>query len=157
MTSIYARTAAALLAVAFLLPSGAVSSQTFPDPATVESLRSLRSLKCEFPWYASADFDRDAPSVKTASSQDLQFNIDGIDLREGAARLIGNAGADDLVALAGSQTLTFIERVPTGAVNVTAVYAWRDARGRFKAVHSRHTAIGGPSPSQNYGYCAVWQ
>ena len=36
---------------------------------------------------------------------------------------------------------------------VTTIYAYRDAEGRFKAVHANHVASGDPAPSQHYGYC----
>jgi hypothetical protein len=58
--------------------------------------------------------------------------------------------------LEGDEQLSFLEQVPMGAPHLTVVYAWRDSQGRFKAVHSRHTAIGGPGPSQQYGQCQVW-
>jgi hypothetical protein len=114
------------------------------------------SLKCSFPSYASADWDEDRPQVKTGKQADFGFNIDSIDYKKGSARLIGNAGAEDLIAIAGDSSASFVERVPLGTVNVTTVYAYRDRAGHFKAVHSRHTHIGGPSPSQNYGFCQPW-
>jgi hypothetical protein len=88
--------------------------------------------------------------------QDFEFHIDGIDHGRRTARIIGNAGAEDLLVFGGADSVAFVEQVPVGAVNVTTVYAWRDTQGRFKSVHSRHTAIGGPSPSQNYGFCQAW-
>jgi hypothetical protein len=136
------------------IPAGA---QILPDNKVLQTLMEARSLKCVFPWYASADWDGDEPTARTATQREFAFNIDGIDHKRQTARLIGNAGADDLLALGGTSTLTFVEQVPAGAINVTTVYAWRDKQGRFKVVHSRHTAIGGPSPSQNYGFCQVWQ
>ena len=131
------------------------AAQLAPEPGAYRDLVAARSLKCSFPWSASADWDRDEPRVKNAS-QEFGFQIDGIDHRQGSARIIGNAGADDLTALRGADSVSFLERVPAGTINVTTVYAWRNTEGRFKAVHSRHVAIGGPAPSQNYGYCQVW-
>ena len=67
--------------------------------------------------------------------------------------MIGNAAAVDIILLPGADRLSFIERTPVGAVNLTTVYAWRDSDGGFKTVHSRHTAVVGPSPQQYYGRC----
>jgi hypothetical protein len=134
-----------------------VAAQIIPDSSSVRALTEARSLKCSFPWYASTDWDGDQPTIKSANQPDFGFQIDGIDLRKGSARIIGNKGANDITASQGMGSVSFIERVPVGNLNVTTVYAWRDRMGRFKAVHSRHTAIGGPSPSQNYGYCQIWQ
>jgi hypothetical protein len=131
-------------------------AQLAPDAGAVRALSSARSLKCSFPWYSSADWNDDRPTLKNATQTDFGFHIDGIDYGKGVARLIGNAGAEDLTPVRGDSSVSFIERVPVGTLNVTTVYAWRNKAGHFKAVHSRHTAIGGPSPSQNYGSCEPW-
>ena len=94
----------------------------------------------------SADWGADDPKVKS-TGQDFSFHIDGMDRVTGSARLNGNVGAEDLAPTYGAYSVSFVERVPAGSVNLTTVYAWRDKAGRFKAVHSRHTAIGGTSPS----------
>jgi len=144
-----------LAAIAWLFT--AVPPQINADPATFKELVAARSLKCAFPWYVSTDWDADEPVLKpNKAKQGFEFQIDGIDFKKGLARIIGNAGADDLNAILGDSTVSFIEIVPSGSVNVTTVYAWRNNSRRFKAVHSRHVAIGGPAPSQNYGYCEPW-
>ena len=136
--------------------AGTSSSMQIEPPADApRALAEAKSLKCEFGWYSSANWDSDQPKAK-AGVQEFTFHIDGLDRKERRARLIGNAGAEDLVMVIGDSSISLIERVPVGAVNLTTVYAWPDKRGRFKSVHSRHTAIGGPSPSQNYGYCQSW-
>jgi hypothetical protein len=132
-------------------------AQLNPDDSSWKALRGARSLKCAFPWFASADWEKDQPQLKSATQQELDFQIDGIDYRNSKARIIGNAWAEDLLVFQGTDSTSFIEQTPVGAVNLTTVFAWRDKSGRFKAVHSRHTAIGGPSPSQNYGHCQVWE
>jgi hypothetical protein len=143
-----------VLAPAFCL-NRVVTAQIAPRANVYKQLVAARSLKCTFPWYAGADWDEDLPQPKSAK-QDFAFHIDGIDHAKGAARLIGNAGADDLTTVQGDYSISFVEVVPVGSVNLTTVYGWPDKSGRFKAVHSRHTAIGGPSPSQQYGYCQTW-
>lgn len=146
-----------LLPVVLLtMPGGVSGAQLFPSPADVRLLMSVRSLKCSFPKYASADWAANEPQTKVGT-QDFGFQIDGIDHSKSAARMIGNAGATDLAVLEGEESITFVESTPVGTVNVTSVFAWKDAPRRFKAVHSRHTAIGGPSPSQNYGACEIWE
>ena len=128
------------------------------------ALVSARSFKCTFPSYTTVDWDSDEPTIRT-DRQDFGFQIDGIDFVKRTARIIGNAGADDLAVTKGEVTISFIEQVPSGTLNVTTVYAWRDKLARFKAVHSRHfysgvvapgLSIGSPAPSQTYGYCQIW-
>jgi hypothetical protein len=147
------RPAAFVLAILFASSSGLLAQSR--DPAR-DALMAARSLKCSFPWFASADWDGDLPVLKT-SKQDLGFHIDGIDHSKQAARMIGNAGSEDLLATEAIDSISFIEQTPFGTLNVTTVYKWRDKVGRFKSVHSRHPSIGGPAPSQNYGHCEVWQ
>ena len=143
-------TKAGIVAAFVVCIAAAASAQIVAPVNDVRALLAVRSLKCTFPWYASADWNEDAPKVKNAT-QEFGFNIDSIDYPKGSARMIGNAGAEDLVAASGEATVSFIEQVPVGSFNITTVYAWRNKAGHFKAVHSRNTAIGGPSPSQNYG------
>lgn len=138
-----------------LLPVAVSGTQLSPQPNDVRMLMSVRSLRCSFPKFASADWGSSGPQTKTGS-QDFGFQIDGIDHAKQSARMIGNAGATDLLALDGDETITFVEQTPVGTVNVTSVFGWKDGARTFKAVHSRHTAIGGPSPSQNYGSCEIW-
>jgi hypothetical protein len=133
------------------------TAQLNPHQSDSRALMQSRSLKCSFPWYASASWESDQPEVKTAEQKGFEFHIDGIDYKQTKARIIGNAGSDDLAAMSGTDSVSFLEQTPFGATNLTTVYAWRDKGGRFKAVHSRHTAIGGPSPSQNYGFCQPWE
>ena len=141
---------AALMAIQLLS-----AAQLVPEPGAYRDLIAARSLKCSFPWYVSVDWHRDEPQVKNAR-QEFGFQIDGINHQQRSARIIGNVGADDLTALRGADAVSFLERVPAGTVHVTTVYAWRNKEGRFKAVHSRHVTIGGPAPSQHYGYCQAW-
>ena len=104
-------------------------------------MMSARSFRCSFPQYSSVDWDRDQPRLRTSTQADFAFHIDGIDYRTRTARVIGNAGAADLMAMAGVMSVSFIEQTPSGSVNLTSIYAWRDSMGRFKAVVSRHVAL----------------
>ena len=135
------------------------AQQFTPDEDALQAMMSARSFRCSFPQYSTVDWDnRDQPQLQTGTEDDFVFQIDGIDYSTGDARVIGNIGASDLVVVPGVTTVSFIEAIPSGGVNLTTVYAWRDSMGsRFKAVHSRHTAVLGPSPSQYFGYCEVWQ
>ena len=141
--------------VALMSADALASPQLFAKPGDVKELFAVRSLKCTFPWYASAEWESDTPKLKTAS-QAFEFQIDGINLRDRVARLIGNAGSADLNAHRGADSITFTEQTLMGSLHTTTVFAFRDSQGRFKVVHSRHPIINGPSPSQNYGFCQVW-
>lgn len=75
----------------------------------------------------------------------LEFALDTITKK---AVFIGNAGVSDVVAVGGSQGITFQETLGSGAVQTTTIA--NDA----SSVHSRHTMMGGKlMPSQYYGTC----
>ncbi len=117
-----------------------------------------RSFRCSLPDYSQGRVEQGRLLVETGKeeAEAFTFHIDGIDHEAGKARLIGNAGADDLTVVGSMSSVSFIERTPSGALNITTIYAWRDSMDRFHAAHSRHIALLGPYPSQRYGYCEVW-
>jgi len=118
------------------------------------SLNKLKSLKCEFPTSASNDWQKDAPEPIVEKGQKFAFYIDGIGTSKGTARIIGNAGAKDLTVVSSKELIHFLETTPSGNLNITTVFDARTKDGRYKAVHSRHmTMMGGPLPSQAYGFC----
>ena len=131
------------VACAVLVSSVAEEASTpnpFPDSDAVELLRTTRSFQCDF-------------GVEFSSS----ITLDDVDYEAGTARMLGNVGTTDLGAVLGRDSASFIERTPPGAVNLLTVYAWRKHEAGilqpFVAVYSRHTAVGGPSPSQFHGTC----
>lgn len=122
------------------------------------SLNKLVSLKCEFPIIATNDWQNDAPEPKIEKEQKFAFHIDGIDTSKDTARIIGNAGAEVLTTVSTRESIHFLETTPSGNLNITTVFDARTKDGRYKAVHSRHmTMMGGPLPSQAYGFCRSWQ
>jgi len=131
------------------------SSYSFAEEA---SLSKLKSLKCEFPTSATSDWQEDVPKPKVKKGQKFAFHLDGIDSTKGTARIIGNAGAKDLTVVSTPESTHFLETTPSGNLNITTVFDARTKDERYKAVHSRHvTMMGGPLPSQAYGFCRSWQ
>ena len=125
----------------------------------------IRSWRCEFPVTTEVDWDGEMLPTIGSGRQDMVFNIDNVDVEERSARFIGNAGSSDLtvtrfVTLTGEIGLTFLEIAPRGGWNVIVIYptpSTTPGQGSFKAVTSRHPDIFGPSPSQAYGHCTVWE
>ena len=67
------------------------------------------------------------------------------DTQTGGAFLVGNNGVAELNGHWGRESISFMEKLPTGSVQTTTINL-RDG----KSVHSRHSSIG---PSQYYGTC----
>ena len=107
------------------------------NPDDVERLRSAETLRCSFEDFAT----------------EIVFDL--VNHETGTARLVGNAGTAPVIAISGGGGVSFIEITPIGNVNMTTVYAWRNAEFGFVAVMSRHTTVGGPSPSQLQGSCRI--
>jgi len=123
---------------------------------TPSELYAVKSLKCEFPIVSTSDWQKDKPNPQL-KKQEFGFHIDGINLQQGKARIIGNAGSTDLSVVNGGMVVHFIEYTPSGNMNVTSVFAATTKLG-FKAVHSRHLyMMSSPLPSQSYGYCQRWE
>jgi hypothetical protein len=82
-----------------------------------------------------------------ARDQDFQM-LFALDDTTGKASLTGRNGVAEVAAIAGDRALTFLERLPSGAIQITTI----DAGGH--SVHSRHILAGESLvPSQSYGTC----
>ena len=126
-----------------------------PDSDTVVRLLSAGTFRCSFPGFSedlvfirNAGVDHDLAAVHTAHG-------------DGLATLIGNQETVT-VAIFANRSVSFVERF-NGGLAATTIYPWASQGadsvlgGRLEAVHSRHTAVAGPSPSQIYGSCLVFE
>ena len=87
----------------------------------------------------------DDKGLQDANDFTLRFTIDTVTNK---AFVVGNQGMEEVFLLTGSAGLTFLEYLPTGAVQTTTVSK------NGSSVHSRHSLIGEEfSPSQYYGSC----
>lgn len=133
-----------------LLPIGA-SAQT-------PGLSAVSSWRCEFPSMATAEWEPGGLDASITQQEDFRFHIDGVDLPNSHARMIGNVGSADLVAIPGHGAIHFLEQAPAGNLIVTTIFA--AVNGSFPATHSRHVAIfpgTSPAVSQAYGQCMPWE
>ena len=89
----------------------------------------------------------------------LDVAIDAVSFASGGnfgeARLIGNNGAANLLAVRGFRGVSFIEITPSGSVNLLTVYSLQRSGGGFEAVYSRHVGVGLGTPiaRQDEGPC----
>ncbi|MGB7218916.1 MAG: hypothetical protein WBD07_08910 [Vicinamibacterales bacterium] len=148
----------------FLLGSrGLVAQQPPSQRALQDRLAAAKSLKCDFPTFATGTWSREGvpqAELKTTVTaiQFLSINVD-----EGSAQMTGNFGTYDLIVRLADSALHFIHAFRTGPLYSTSVFSRETTPGKFKAVHSRHEYVefvlpGFTSrPEQYYGECAVGQ
>ena len=133
-----------------------VAAQDPPNP-----LATVKSMKCRFPVAASGTWKDGQPQTSTRT-QELDFEIKGIDIQESTAEMSGTAGNVFVSAVLSGWSLYFVE-TSVGQLNVTTVFAQETAPKKLKAVHSRHgylqmsvgRFISEPSVSQSYGECEL--
>ena len=140
------------LGVVLATSAAVVYAQSNP----MSELRAARSLKCHFGEGISTQWSGSNPKTSVARfDEDVHF--DAIDLAKQTARLVGNAGANDVSAFATAVGISFIETAPW-VVDVTTVYAVYGKDGNFIAADTRHVLIqGGAMAEQYYGSCKIWQ
>ncbi len=165
MPILYLLSPVSVLAVlAIGLPSPAVAASVGQVLAG-EVLGDTTSLRCAFDRGIQADWKSGEATVQSLDGEDFGFQIDNVNVADGTARIIGNAGAADLIIVAAEDVVHFLEHTPLGGLNLTTVFpsdGRRDGRVAFPAVHSRHLNLGGlgsrsdPFPSQRYGRCVAW-
>jgi len=121
-------------------------------------LLSAKSIRCEIGKGTQASWEGGKLRREESEfGEGAKATFDSIDAQAGKARIIGNAGAGDLMVLVTTAGLTFVEPTALGNINFTTVFASYDSpvSRRFVAVSSRHQSINGPFPSQYHGTCSI--
>jgi hypothetical protein len=128
-----------------------------------EEMKSITRLSCVFPIVSEATWSAETaelPRIKTDAA--LVFELKDIDTADGSARLVGPKDEADVIAKLFAWSLHFLEINPSGAINVTTVFAQESRDGKLRAVHSRAdhlpAAASGAadiSAAQYYGECNV--
>jgi hypothetical protein len=127
--------------------------------AQAESLSSVETIKCLFLNGSFTSLEKDNFSTKKTKDS-MEVTLTNIDLKTSTARLIGNAGKEEVNVVSGLPgTLSFVEITPSGRVNTLTVYSRINNMGNV-AVYSRHTGSVSPlnssidpTISQYFGTC----
>jgi hypothetical protein len=114
-----------------------------------------QSFRCNFSEGLNTNFDSGRPSTK--KSNDIgELVFDQLDPKKGTGRIVGNAGAGDVVVYNGNNSIHILEPTPSGNMNITTIFnPTKNSSGNFPVVHSRHINLpgSGPLPSQYVGLC----
>ncbi|QDP71543.1 hypothetical protein FOG18_02615 [Legionella israelensis] len=138
----------------------------------INKLKSSKSIKCYFPQGVLANWQGESLKLEEDRMSNAT-HFDNIDISgKGRARLIGNMGATDVLAVISPTGITFIEYTDVGNVTYTTVFPSylgnkkinsepkKDTflfQEAYIAVFSRHiyAPIIGAMPSQFHGYCRI--
>lgn len=140
------------------LPLAAPGVRTEPQDSAERLLRSVRTLRCDFPDGNYVNLAESPPKWQQAEGP-MGVVYDAIDRTQGRARLIGTVGTGDMIVIEGVNTLTLIEMTPAMTPMVTVVYGqYRSGTRGLLAVQSRHFGHHGGletviSVGQYYGTC----
>jgi hypothetical protein len=114
-----------------------------------------QSFRFNFSEGINTNFDSGRPSTK--KSNDIgELVFDQLDPKKGTGRIVGNAGAGDVVVYNGNNSIHILEPTPSGNMNITTIFnPTKNSSGNFPVVHSRHINLpgSGPLPSQYVGLC----
>jgi hypothetical protein len=104
------------------------------------------SMQCWFTPVQAKTHD----AVIAAGAESFWRIYDSIDIKAGSAKLIRHAGAVDVQVIKNSEGLHFLERTPSGSLNITTV----SSSPVVMATHSQGLAkLGARAVSPYHGYC----
>jgi hypothetical protein len=147
--------AIAALCAALCITSVGASS---PPEDLAARLRHARGLHCTFT-SAVTTWIRQGHRTVDQTYDKHAVVYDNINVDKGTARVIGNAGAADLLVwLDRSGSLWMLERTPGGnEVVTTVVPMYGEDTNEFVVLESRHTFTGPIVTGEtDYGTCKVW-
>lgn len=123
-----------------------------------KDLFSAKSIQCKFGGGYSTSWESGKPK-SDFGDMGATITFDSINPQNGSARMIGNAGAADILAIPTETSLNFLERTPGGNLNLTTIFPYHDKQDslHFIATMSRHVVtLKSPLPSQYHGTCDIW-
>jgi hypothetical protein len=134
----------------------AVSLGLAPQKPPQNALTPVKEVSCSFPLFAVAQYPNGVP-LAVVRTQEFTFHIDAIDLKKGAARIVGNVGSAPATVVLTATGLNVFERTTLGNFNITTIFLAGAKEKTYLAVHSRHIgeADATPTVTQNYGTCDV--
>jgi hypothetical protein len=125
----------------------------FLGSAKADDAKSYVAFECSFPRTVGAIEEKHKWTESGWEAEAFGFTIAAVNVAKRTAQIIGNAGASDLIALAGSDSLNFLEQTAAGNLALTTIFSG-DKDAAFLAVTSRHmNGFGAAIVSQKFGSC----
>jgi len=127
----------------------------------IDSLATVKKIKCSFPVIASAQWVSGEPEASIARST-LLVEFEEINTDEATAEIVGRFGPSHIITqLSESEDYLHFIQMFRGPLYTTTVINRETRDGKLMAVHTRHehtdVALAGftSSPEQYYGECEV--
>ena len=141
--------------IGILVLIGAFAVSTFAADTSTNGLIAAKTLKCWIRAGFGTTWKDGVPSTSSATYSSDPFFFDSINLKQGTARVIGQAGASDVKVVKSSVGITFVETA--GAIiTFTTVFFSGPKPDEYTVVDSRHASyLGTQLAEQYYGTCKV--
>ena len=132
--------------------------------ATFADIYNANSFKCNYYYVAIGEIKNNKYKIETSKENKMGFSYVNIDLKNGSAQMVGNAGTEDVTAISAQPSgVHFVEMTSAGNLTMTTIYPQEignNSLGQklFSSSHSRHMAMMYNSlPQQYYGQCALME
>lgn len=139
------------------LGAGALAAQRqpAPPPPPPNPLAAIPAFRCSFPKHVATEWVNGSP-LSLAGEEEFTFQITTLNMRRGAARIVGSGGGTAEVATVLTATgLNVIEQTGLGNFILTTIFTAGGQDRVYRAAHSRHLGdlSAPPSVSQHFGTC----
>ena len=129
---------------------------------TLETLLNAKTIRCTAKDGYTSEFNgkeiKSEKGVFSSKPEDRVLTIAKIDIKNGTAIVIGNAGTDDIIIRGGDVGLNLIDFTESGALVSGTIFSNTNAQGEYFYTTSRHTQLPGIAlslPSQYTGFCKI--
>lgn len=129
----------------------------------LDLLLKAKTIRCKIKEGSTTTFNGKETSFEkglfSKTPEDNIVTYTNLNLKEGVALVVGNAGSDELAIRMGESGLNFIGFTGSGAMVTATVFSNRESSGGYFYVMSRHTQLSfgetTSMPSQWIGTCKV--
>lgn len=130
------------------------ASVTSASLALAEAPQNARALVCQAGPGAVTEWKGQNP-ITSPSNNEITFTFSELNQTAGTARLSGPGGSSIVGMLVTAAGVTFVEKLSSGGIVVTTVYASTERTARtYLMADTRHNSIlGSPIVSQFFGIC----
>ncbi len=135
----------------------------FAQTDNLSRLLNAKTIRCNIEEGYTSTFDGQKRSFEkgafSKNPEDSILTYIKIDLEQGSALVVGNAGTDDIIVRPGATGLNFIDFTNAGAMMTSTIFSNRYPDGGYFFVTSRHSqlSLGDTTslPSQWIGKCKI--